>query len=394
MTIKADIQSLTPSAVIELFEVDLTAQGDSIYYFHAGTNELSQAVVWQGQEYAPWPAQAKGFDYNTSGQLPRPQLTLANNFGAITAIILVTNDCVGGKVTRRRTLAKYLDAVNFAAGNAGADPDAYLPDEIYYIDRKASEDSVAVVFELTAAFDVSGVKLPRRQIVQNLCPWRYRGEGCGYAGMPVADSNDNRLSGGVTALEVAYFDAWDAWDASKIASANALNVVEIRKKALDLAKDYVLLSENYSYPTPPVYYVKVINISGTDTIEAYFNGVQVTLGAEYRLGRFVENIQVGVLQSYRGLFAAFSKIEHWGYDAGVLAAAQASYDTALSEYDTAIANEAAALAAYNAAGDDLPSDSPVLLRDVCGKRLDSCKLRFGENSELPFGGFPGVGFRI
>jgi lambda family phage minor tail protein L len=29
--------------------------------------------------------------------------------------------------------------------------------------------------------------------------------------------------------------------------------------------------------------------------------------------------------------------------------------------------------------------------DVCGKRLSSCKLRFGSTSELPFGSFPGIG---
>jgi len=28
--------------------------------------------------------------------------------------------------------------------------------------------------------------------------------------------------------------------------------------------------------------------------------------------------------------------------------------------------------------------------DVCGKRLTSCKLRFGSTSRLPFGGFPGL----
>lgn len=28
--------------------------------------------------------------------------------------------------------------------------------------------------------------------------------------------------------------------------------------------------------------------------------------------------------------------------------------------------------------------------DVCGKRLTSCRARFGENAELPFAGFPGV----
>lgn len=38
------------------------------------------------------------------------------------------------------------------------------------------------------------------------------------------------------------------------------------------------------------------------------------------------------------------------------------------------------------------NDNPVgtLAQDVCGKRLDSCKLRFGAGSRLPFGGFPGL----
>ena len=48
-----------------------------------------------------------------------------------------------------------------------------------------------VEFELAVAFDVQGVQLPRRQIIRNSCPWKYRGDGCGYAGGPVADANDN-----------------------------------------------------------------------------------------------------------------------------------------------------------------------------------------------------------
>ena len=31
-----------------------------------------------------------------------------------------------------------------------------------------------------------------------------------------------------------------------------------------------------------------------------------------------------------------------------------------------------------------------LSNDVCGKRLSSCRLRFGDTSRLPFGGFPGL----
>ena len=38
------------------------------------------------------------------------------------------------------------------------------------------------------------------------------------------------------------------------------------------------------------------------------------------------------------------------------------------------------------------SDNVVatLAQDACGKRLDSCKLRFGSGTRLPFGGFPGL----
>lgn len=32
--------------------------------------------------------------------------------------------------------------------------------------------------------------LPRRQCVQNVCPWQYRSAECGYTGGAVADKND------------------------------------------------------------------------------------------------------------------------------------------------------------------------------------------------------------
>lgn len=41
-----------------------------------------------------------------------------------------------------------------------------------------------------------------------------------------------------------------------------------------------------------------------------------------------------------------------------------------------------------ARADDSPAYSDA--EDVCGKRLSSCKLRFGSDAALPFGSFPGV----
>ena len=66
MGIKADIQSLSPSALIELFVLDMsnTTSGGKLF-FHAGTNELMQPVVWQGVTYETVPIKASGFDKTT-----------------------------------------------------------------------------------------------------------------------------------------------------------------------------------------------------------------------------------------------------------------------------------------------------------------------------------------
>ena len=193
MTIHQDIQSLAPSALLEFFELDMTAQGGSKLYFHAGTNELGSPVVWQGVTYQPMPIQAEGFDITARGQLPRPKLRVANIEGIISQI-LADNDIAGAKITRRRTFARYLDAVNFESGNPSADSSAEFPEDIFYIDRKTAENQAFVEFELSSSFDVTGVQLPRRQIIQNSCPWKYRSPECGYTGGAVADQLDSPTS--------------------------------------------------------------------------------------------------------------------------------------------------------------------------------------------------------
>jgi len=115
--------------------------------------------------------------------------------------VLTYQDLVGAKITRKRTLAKYLDAVNFEGGvNPTADPSAEFADDVYYVDRKSRETRDVVEFELAASFDLEGVTLPRRQIVQNVCPWRYRGTECGYTGTVYLDANDQAV--GSSSLDV------------------------------------------------------------------------------------------------------------------------------------------------------------------------------------------------
>ena len=106
------------------------------------------------------------------------------------------DDLLRAKLTRKRTFVKYLDPRNFK-GNVNPDADPYgnetLPDDIYIVSRKVSENRDIVEFELVSPFDIHGVKLPFRQILQS-CSSAYRSAECSYTGPPVADSSDNPTS--------------------------------------------------------------------------------------------------------------------------------------------------------------------------------------------------------
>ena len=352
-TIKALAHTLAPGAIVTLYELDATAQGGAISRFHAGTNGLRQAVVWQGNTYNPFPIEVTGFEFSGKGQIPRPVVRVANVNGLMGALVRDYQDLIGAKLTRKRTMVRFLDAVNFPdrrnlltyseqfdnaawyknssgsatapsvtenagvapdgnvsadrivfnAGSNGAsdnshlqgptftataqpytfsvylrtfgataqkvhmsisgaaasiltvtdvwqrfsvtwtassgnwnvrllvglgltgasadllvwgaqleagttptdyqpigatwsrnptaDPTAAFPDDVFYIDRKSGENKVALEFELSASFDVAGVQLPRRYIVQNVCPFKYRGTECAYTGTSYFDANDN-----------------------------------------------------------------------------------------------------------------------------------------------------------------------------------------------------------
>jgi len=189
----SNLQSAAPSAIIELFELELNLAQHGVnqtYYFHAGVNETNTDIVWAGQAYMPLPIEADGFVYSGQGTLPRPTLRVANLLGTVTTLLAILPDGLeGAKVTRIRTLARYLDAVNFTAGNATADPLAEFPREIYYVDRKSTENRDVVEFELASVFDLAGVRAPKRQCITR-CQWVYRSAECSYTGTNYFNIND------------------------------------------------------------------------------------------------------------------------------------------------------------------------------------------------------------
>ena len=118
------LQEINPGSIIELFTIELNTAlhgSNTIYRFHNGANmNANGEVVWAGNSYLRFPIECNGFEFGSTGTLPRPRISISNIFGTITAIMqdintkTVGNDLNGAKFTRIRTLARFLDAVNFA----------------------------------------------------------------------------------------------------------------------------------------------------------------------------------------------------------------------------------------------------------------------------------------
>ena len=180
--IVSNLQNTNPSAIIELFTLALDSSlhgATTVYRFHSGSSLKDNGeIVWAGNSYQRFPIKAEGFAFR-KGQLPRPTLTVSNALGTITAILLnvnsttTGNDLTGATVIRIRTLARFLDAVNFPGDiNPYGTPDntAEFPQEIYKIDRKSAENRTVVQFELAAIFDIAGIRAPKRQCTRDVFP--------------------------------------------------------------------------------------------------------------------------------------------------------------------------------------------------------------------------------
>lgn len=459
MTIEQDVSQTWHDAIIELFEIDLstiTGSASDKYYFTANLMPDNTKISWKGIVYEPLPIEAGGFERTTKGQIPQPELTVANVLGTLASVVNTLDDLVGAKVTRRRTLMKYLD------GGTSPDSTQEFPDDIFYIERKVAESSVTITWQLASKIDLEGLQLPRRIITQNYCLWKYRGAECGYDGPPIADEFDNPITvGGSSSPEgAAYLAAYEAFDAAdsalKTAEAELNNLTGQQEAACDpdaadVEQTLFVFKDNptwdYSFviengdgnPIVAVWDGEKADITGEQpqyrpdlrqntgrgpgskengTGDAYYvdtwaliEGSLVKIASEFDSSTFALKdydgepviIVNGKIQEPRasssqpGLdigsygsegYAPMRSIAKLDYDTSQcqsltdkLENAQDKYDEALEAYNTA---KDALDAAYAA----LPNDDSVMTNDQCGKRLQSCKLRFGINGSLPFGGFP------
>jgi len=283
-----ELAALAPSAIIELFEMtlDTTLHGSSdTYRWHNGCNaNVSGNIVWNGNTYTRLPVKAEGFEYTNTGTLPRPTLTISNLDGTMTTLLLLVNattpgnDLGGATVKRIRTLKKYLD------GETAADPHAKFPDEIWYVDRKASENRDSVSFELASKFDLAGVMIPKRQIIANICQWKYRSTECGYTGSIYFDANDNNVA--TLAADVC---------GKRISSCNARFGQFVRQASITAGSDQMIVT-GATFGVEVGASVKGFGVPSGTTVSAV-SGTTVTMSANATATTSIT--KTGTIQSNR-----------------------------------------------------------------------------------------------
>ena len=226
MALNSDFQKLYVDGLITLFELDARALGAGILRFHGHISyedweriysyigsdgmlgdeaqligevfESTESktwyrnIIWQGETFEPMALEVSGLEMRSDGKASAPTLSMANNIGgiqgAVSAYCLQFGDFAGAKLKVITTLAKYLDAENFSAGNATANT-SEKREQIWFIEQKTSENSQQVTFELSNPVDFEGLKIPTRQI-SNYCNWEYRSEECGYIGSAMFTEKD------------------------------------------------------------------------------------------------------------------------------------------------------------------------------------------------------------
>lgn len=145
--------------LIQLFKVDLTNLGGTVFYFVPMSISYS-SISFMGETWVPFPAQITGIGA-VYGQAPaRPIMTVSNVAKILQAAIVNYGDIVGGTVTRYRTFRKFL------ADGSSPNNNAIFPPDVYIIDQKTSHTKAAISWNLVSILDVDDYKLPGRQMLR------------------------------------------------------------------------------------------------------------------------------------------------------------------------------------------------------------------------------------
>jgi lambda family phage minor tail protein L len=166
--LEQDVHEASFGEVVFLYQLDLTKIGDVVHYFTTSIDPAEGSLFFGGLEYSAVDILVDGFETSGRGTFPTPSFKIANITRALTGLVANGDDLVGCKLTRIRTLAKYLD------NGISPNPHAHFPPDIFLVAQKVNSDKLQIEFQLQAAIDVEGQQLPNRKVLRNYCKRFYR----------------------------------------------------------------------------------------------------------------------------------------------------------------------------------------------------------------------------
>ena len=167
-------------------------------------------IVYDGNTYYALPLQMTDLKISTTGAHNRPTITIgnvesiirkssafqnANDGGSDGIADFSLDNLIGKRITKRQTLEKYL-TIDPAIVSTKATVE--FPKRTYIIDMIKARTAEVVVFELANPFDLEGITLPNRQVIGKYCPWIYQGlsfdtpsGGCSWAANSLITVDDD-----------------------------------------------------------------------------------------------------------------------------------------------------------------------------------------------------------
>ena len=192
MALPDELQKTTiEEAILNLYVLDATRQGGSVYRFHSANQAGDGILYLDGMHYYGLPINVEGIEI-TSKSKSRP--TLEASALAATALGLFSSEdgydeLIGATLRRFRIMERYLD------NGSAPDSSAIFGDMTFVIVQLEDANRELVRYRLGDPSDAPGARIPGGRMLAGQCTAIYRGPTCQYVGVPLRDIDGNTFAG-------------------------------------------------------------------------------------------------------------------------------------------------------------------------------------------------------
>ena len=152
------LQQLTHSALVHLYELDLNPIGYNIIQRFCNYNQTNGLpIYYRGNAYTPFPIESSGFEKSKDTTPGNPEIRLSNIGSIITALVKAYKGLTGAQIRRYTIFSHNLD------GKPGANSLEVQDYQVWSISRNNRNDLIAS-FSLKHSLELTGAKIPRRRI--------------------------------------------------------------------------------------------------------------------------------------------------------------------------------------------------------------------------------------